>query len=481
MKQMEKIISLILSLLLLLSCAACGGPSLGDGAALSETGAQTGNGEKNDGEIKLPEGFSVGFGRADMTPEVPVTLGGHTTATKVSDKLFATCVAVSDGENTALLFHMDMKDIPEKTYEYATRRIQQKLGIAPENVILTATHTHSSPHTDLSEDPNCIHWYQIIYNAVAEAAEEAMRDLALSDVYTGTGDTTGFAFVRRYLMADGSYQTNPSSSDQPVAHETEADPELRVIRFDRGEKKDVVLVNWQAHAAHAVSAHSDAVSSDFIHYLREGVEKDLDADFAYFNGASGNINLTDLLGNQKHAGYDKVGKALVDVVKDAVRNEEKVESGSVVIKRSFVDGNVTQDSAERRAQAAEWAAAPEKDKGSILAKYSFQSQYEAIAVNTRAKMDPVTGIPLSVISFGDVAICANPFEYFDTNAKEIRDASPFKMTFTCGYSNGSFGYMPAEEVFPHGGYEVYVSRFEAGTAEKCAEETLRMLRENKEN
>ena len=54
------------------------------------------------------------------------------------------------------------------------------------------------------------------------------------------------------------------------------------------------------------------------------------------------------------------------------------------------------------------------------------------------------------------------------------------MTFTLAYANGALGYMPAEEIFPHGGYEVYVSRFAQGTPEKCVKELTRMLREQKQ-
>ncbi|MBP3685831.1 MAG: hypothetical protein J6J21_02255, partial [Clostridia bacterium] len=36
------------------------------------------------------------------------------------------------------------------------------------------------------------------------------------------------------------------------------------LRFDRGEKKDIVMINWQAHAAQAVNDIKNAISADYI-------------------------------------------------------------------------------------------------------------------------------------------------------------------------------------------------------------------------
>ena len=60
-------------------------------------------------KISLPQGFTVGHGRSDMSPEVPVMMGGGWNATEVRDPLYATCTAVSDEENVVLLSNMDGK------------------------------------------------------------------------------------------------------------------------------------------------------------------------------------------------------------------------------------------------------------------------------------------------------------------------------------------------------------------------------------
>ncbi len=473
---MKKTLFFLFSLILLLLLCSCAG-TLPDRFKTPSPETE----EKEEAPYPLPEGFTVGFGRREITPEVPVKLGSGKIATEIKDDLFATCIALSDGEQAVLLFAMDMKDVPTAFFDSAVWKIQKNLGIPEENIIVNATHTHNCPHTTASDNYNTVLFRDRAIETMVEIAEEALLDLESAKCFVGTGDTKGFAFVRRYLMADGSYKGiqsgNPTTKYE--RHETEADSELRAVRFERKTGKDIILVNWQAHAAHGADAFPEGISADFVSPLREGVESTFDARFAYFNGASGNLNLHSYVTKKTYSDYLDVGQALVSVVEEAIETEEEVSLGKLCVEKSFLPCSVTQDSPERQEQAKKTVAANAAVKDDLVRQFGFQSIYEAIAVNTRRGMEEETEVPLSAISFGEVAITANPFEMFDTSGEEIRDASPFKMTFTLAYSNGSFGYMPPDEIFPHGEYEVYVSRFEQGTAEKCVAEICRMLGDQK--
>ena len=460
---MKKIVSLFLAMLMLLSLCACASSSLAvDETAEKKTEEAKTEEKKEKGEIVYPKEFSAGFGRADITCEVPATIGPGTEATMVADPLYATCVAVCDGENVALLFHMDVKGIPSNYLKMATNRLKKDYGVPAENVILNATHSHNSP-TSLTAKTR---WLQKTLNGISEAAGDALRDLAPAEAYISKGDTTGFGFVRRYLLENGKYKCNPSNADKPVEHESVADPELRAIRFDRGDKKDILMVNWQCHAAHGRSDHKTWISSDFICNLRNGVEKEMDVHFSYHNGASGNLNFTNKTGPQK-ANYEVAGKELVGVVKETVKNEEKVNTGKIKSAKSTVNVEVIQDSPERIEGAKAFNSASEMEQPTVLAKYNLISSYEVSAINARQSYGgPTTDIPLYAISFGDIVFTTAPFEQFDSDAVAVRAASPFKMTFTCAYSNGANGYLPSTLAYPHGSYEVYTTYFEMGTSDR---------------
>ena len=77
---------------------------------------------------------------------------------------------------------------------------------------------------------------------------------------------------------------------------------------------------------------------------------------------------------------------------------------------------------------------------------------------------------------GDIGFAAAPYEMFDTNGKEIRKGSPCKMTFVCSLTNGYMGYVPSALAYPHGAYEVDISKFAPGSGEEFAQELVRMLK-----
>ena len=71
---------------------------------------------------------------------------------------------------------------------------------------------------------------------------------------------------------------------------------------------------------------------------------------------------------------------------------------------------------------------------------------------------------------GDIAFAMAPYEMFDTSGQEIKEGSPFEMTFVSTCSNASEGYLPTEEGFEaDDSYEVGATRVVKGSAERMVE------------
>ncbi len=490
---MKRIFAILLALCTMLclfaSCASSLPQPETEAVATGTGNAEEKTEEKKEekGEIVYPEGFSAGFGRVDISPPVPVTIDTYGDGTKgeiLREKLYATCVAVCDGETVALMFSLDMKQSTASVIQKFEKDIEKKLGIPASNVTFTATHTHNAPIPTVKDDPANIKWLQNCYKAIPQAAEDALRDLAPAEIYTGRGDTTGMGYVRRYLMADGTYKGIHSGnpSEDYVGRESVADPELRTIRFERGDKKDILLTNWQCHAASSAGDKVNGkyvVSADFIAPLREGVEKDLDLHFAYYNGASGNVTFsTKFPGEKVYANNMACGEALVGIIKGALEGETKVNSGKVQVQTAVIEGQVRAETKERveQAELALNAIATEGlSNKELFAKYGFNSKRDCTHTISRGSEERTISINLTAIRFGDVGFAGAPYEMFDTNGKELRDASPCQTTISCGYTDGSLGYMPSAFAFPHGQYEVYACKFVSGTGEICAQKLAEML------
>lgn len=475
---MKRFFSVICLISILLTCVSCSS-SLQPEETKTEEIKKTETKEEADqttqeeeaetGPIVYPEGFSVGYARVDITPDTPMKIyNGKGNSTH--DPLMLTCTAVCDGESAALLFSIDTKNINETFTSGAMKLLEEKFSIPSERIMLNVTHTHSAP--DLNGSGTDVkNWMNFVYKQMVKCVDKALRDLDPAEAYVGKGFTDGITFVRRYL-----YKTTSNGTD-PYAHESEADNELRTIRFDRKNKKDVLLINYQTHYGGATSKFKNQYSADFIDPYRKTVEEELDMLFVYYSGASGNLNFnSDIPKEKKYADYIKAIDGFMITTKEALSKEEKVETGKIVSATSLYPGKIMQDSPERIAQAQEIMSYSKTsaEYQSLLGKYGMTAR-EAEGINRRSKKGEIQNLPFTAITFGDVGFASAPYEMFDTNGKEIRDGSPFKMTFVLSYTNGGFGYVPSALAFPNKGYEVYITWFQEGSAEEFSAELVRLL------
>ena len=83
------------------------------------------------------------------------------------------------------------------------------------------------------------------------------------------------------------------------------------------------------------------------------------------------------------------------------------------------------------------------------------------------------------VTIGDVGFAYAPYEMFDTNGKQIKEGSPFAMTFVCTMANIGNGYVAEEAAYEYGGYEVEYRGYLKGTAEELANQFVSMLKELK--
>ena len=389
------------------------------------------------GEIVYPDTFSVGYNRQSIAPEVfPIptfSTYGHEGKSN-HDPIQLTCTALWDGKTAFLLISVDLQHMSASFIKQARKYIEETVGIPAEQVMLNCTHTHSGPDPSKLGQGNMKAWQLLFYKRLKLAVAYAMRDLTPTEAYIGTAHTDGVTFCRRYLMDDGTYQTNPQSKKGvPVAYESQADTELRTVRFDRGEKKDVVLCNYQTHYH---GTFKTEVSADWVHVIREYVEKEMDVHFAYHSGASGNLNFVSSLGDRKYKGLEAASTAIAKTVIEATTTEEKANITSLQFENSSYAG---------------------KSTGGKTKKVNF-----------------------TACTIGDIGFVAAPYEMFDTNGQEIRAASPCKMTFVCTQTNGALGYIPSALAVPHGAYEVKKTQFAHGSGEEFAAELVRLLKACKE-
>lgn len=480
---MKKLLSIFLALAIAVSLCAC------------DT-----SGEKSAG--KDDGGLQVGFGRQDILPEQNgVQIAGGDAAARLSDgyldQVATTCIAIKEGDQTILLYTIDFITVDKNVYG-AQPFISEATGVPVENIILNTTHTHSG--VSIRSKWDGVDAYINKYNeACVAAAKYALEDLSPAQMYYGSTMTESMVFVRHYLMNDGTtYGNGHGTMESGIKeHLYPADEELQVIKFARSaeDKKDIVLMNLGAHATINNALAPNSVSADWPYNARTYVEENTDSLCAVFEAAAGdqipNSKIREIApyGNKYPDFGNKAGEYCVSVLSGEMT---KAEGSGISLKihnyraPSMKEGI---EDVERLIKAKELTTLSSQKGGyshpDVTAKvkeYGFDNYLQASGLVGRAN-NPVTyAMDLHLLTIDGVSFIFAPFEMFGVTGREIKDASPYEMTFviTCSENaGGHMGYLPHEYACEEGFYEYDVTKFARGTAEDLAKVYVAQLTEMK--
>ena len=411
----------------------------------SLAGCKSNESPATSGENKETEDvFRVGFGKVDVTPYTSVNLGGYgDNAARMSmgyvNQLYALSVVMTDAEDNTLI--LIVTDLSWGYYVQAAdvrAAIAEKYGISGEYVMLGGTHTHSAPAYTYAGDEvkeYLAYWLEGVMTSV----EMAMEDRKPAKMHLGRTETEDLNFVRRYWLENGELMTDTESSNLPiVGRESEADEEVQLVKFTREGEKDILMVNWQAHAS--TLGNTLNISSEWVGVMRDVVDEELGCNTIYFQGACGNINAVSRIeGERRKTSPQECGQNVADFVIKAYRDEttfSEVETGLIKVKQEI-----------------------------------YMAKQKEGCENKKNDLE------LNTISIGDLSVVTFPLEMFSVTGEQIKEQTPYKMTLLMGYTCGVQDYCPDEKAYENGGYEVTKCYFVKGTAEEMVSIYLKNLQE----
>jgi len=99
------------------------------------------------GEEKL---WKAGVAKADITPSEPMWMAGYASRDKPADgklmSLWIKVLALEDADgNRGVIVTSDTLGIPQSIYRNVSATLREKFGLKPEQIILSASHTHCGP------------------------------------------------------------------------------------------------------------------------------------------------------------------------------------------------------------------------------------------------------------------------------------------------------------------------------------------------
>ena len=489
---MKRLFAIFLMLTLLTGLWACGADTTSDDSeSKPETQAETQPTQPSTAPTEpVPSGLQVGFGRESITPDYEVNMAGSA-SNRVSsgylDLLYLTCVALRENDETYLVCTTDLVECNPVWVNPTKAVMSQETGVPESNILICSTHTHSSVSIGSDSCKNVDRYRKEFFDAARLAAKAAVEDLAPAEVWYGDIWAENMAWVRHYELSNGTYagaNFGDFSSGQIVGHASDADCELQLIKFARPdkEKKDVVLINFPAHAT--MNSSEPSLSADFPAPTRSYIEENSDSLVAYFIAAAGNQVPSSRIETETFSkDYNVYGAELGRYAVQCMDNNlTQVESTGIILNKHTYLGKSNRAGLDRLNEALAvqmiWNQVGGRGttEGKNAAKQAgFSSVYEVTSILNRAGAPEDRAMDIHALSVGDVSFVFAPYEMFGTQGMYIKENSPYPMTFiiTCCEDDG--GYMPSELGWELGTYESQISRFERGTAEKLADTYVEML------
>jgi hypothetical protein len=431
----------------------------------------------------------VGAAAVSITPPEGAPLAGYyrkRLSEGVIDDLYSKAIVVErDGAKAAIVV-CDILTLPRHVVESARKLVEQQTDIAGANVMIGATHSHTSPVVsgentrdllDGGDGDAAMKYTARLPALIAQSVVEANKRLTPVRASAAIAREEGVSFNRRFWMRDGSVSWNPPKFDKNIIRTAgPIDPEVGFLYFETPDAKPVAsVVNF---AMHSDTVGGQKISADYMgqlsRLLAEYKGRDMLTLFAL--GACGNINHRDVFWKDNQKGINeafRIATVLAGAINRSWDDLKPLEAGTVQSRSETVKLPLAPITDEDVAKANEVV------KRLNDPKTTFMEQVKAFQTLDIERRD---GRPLDVevhvVTIGkDVAFVSLPGEVFVELGMSIKKASPFPYTMIVELANGSIGYIPNKSAYPEGNYEVVSARCAAGSGEMLVTTAVKLLNE----
>ncbi len=431
----------------------------------------------------------AGAASVSITPPEGAPLAGYyrkRLSEGVIDELYSKAIVVErDGAKAAIVV-CDILTLPRHVVESARKLVEQQTDIAGANVMIGATHSHTSPVVsgentrdllDGGDGDAAMKYTARLPALIAQSVVEANKRLTPVRASAAIAREDGVSFNRRFWMRDGSVSWNPPKFDKNIIRTAgPIDPEVGFLYFETPDAKPVAsVVNF---AMHSDTVGGQKISADYMgqlsRLLAEYKGQDMLTLFAL--GACGNINHRDVFWKDNQKGINeafRIATILAGAINRSWDDLKPLAAGAVQARSEMVKLPLAPITDEDVAKANEVV------KRLNDPKTTFMEQVKAFqTLDIKRRDGRPLEVEVQVVSIGkDVAFVSLPGEVFVELGISIKKASPFLYTIIIELANGSIGYIPNKSAYPEGNYEVVSARCAAGSGEMLVTTAVKLLNE----
>ncbi len=421
--------------------------------------------------------FRAGASAVNITPDwFPVVVNGGIQphyAKQAHDPLHARCLVLDDGRTRVAIAVIDSCVLDRAVLDEAKQQAEKRSGIPAGHMFFSATHCHSAPATVGAHgtDPD-LRYRKFLPGKIAEAVEQAQKNLAVAQIGWAVGCLPGVPQSRRWIARPDKMRDDPfgQKSTRATMHPGYRNPDweepsgpmmpdVPVIAVRRpGGQPIALLSNFAIHYV-GVGTGVASLSADYFGVFARRIGELIGADQSapafvgmISNGVSGDGYLRD---------YSRATAEKFDMTSIA---ETVAQEAAAAYRRiawnDWLPLTVAADDLELAVRPAkvEWAKKTmeqiEKEGRPLKSLSDFYAREQLLL----AKMPPTRKLRLEVLRIGTLAMAGIPCEAFAITGFRVRASSPMDYTFTVMLANGWDGYLPPPEQMVLGGYTTWLAR-----------------------
>ncbi len=450
----------------------------------------------------------AGAGCADITPDYGIQLAGdigrYRPVEEIRERLYARALVLESGGERICLLSLDLLSSTNWLSDRLRRQVAERLGIAPEAVVLHLTQNHAAPslgHLFMIDEhqtlfPDDYPWIKggderydpVCIAQCLAAVDEAAAALQPVQMSAGRGMNGRVSFNRRFIMRDGTAKTHPGSCDPNILYcEGPIDPEVGVLLLTALDGSPVASLLH--HTCHPIYGYPYRfVIGDWPGAWAEQMGARHGGVPLVINGCCGNISPTDHLNADPHwktaTAHQEMAARLMETVETALDRRETLAPVPLAWRRTTLRLPLRILTPEVVADAQRILDTYPEPKflDDAHTSVDWDWVYAVGQLDLHAHQQTVKEFDYEIqaIRLGDAALVTLMGEPFVEAQLRIKLESPAPYTFVAHFCNGYAGYIPTARAFETGGYETWTSngsKFEPDALDRIADTALGLLRE----
>ncbi len=388
----------------------------------------------------------AGVARSPVTPPLPSMMAGFfhdREANRVRDDLFCNAaVFESDGRRIALV-NLDLIAVDRGWGDEARALIAERVEMAPEAVLICATHTHTGPavRPDVRGEWVDFQWLEALPQTIADTVAEAAD--GMFDAMLQPGRTTDDTSVCRVARLEDGSEHMGKSAEGIIGPAGTPDHELLAlgIRELDGTPRGMVIC-YGMHANVIGGGSADFISADWQGQVCRFASRMYGEDFVtvMLNAPNGDVYQRkwepSRLPQSGPAKARQIGRALSGAAVNCSEKAEPLEAGGVSVEWTDIEipyYTVTEKLRRHIESLRGQEDLPYLDEAWVRCFDNWEHDGD------------IADVPVQVLCLGELTFVGLPSEVFSAWGLEIKRWAPTDWTAVTSLANAWFGYIPTTD------------------------------------